>query len=398
MVRSRFYSLLIGCVTFTFVIALIVDSETSFEASMRGMTMWWEIVFPTLLPFFIMSELLLAFGVVHFIGTLVEPVMRPLFRVSGSGGFVWILGMASGYPAGARFTLRLWERGDISTTEAERLVAFTNAANPSFLVGAVAVGFFHEPALGVLLLIAHYSANALVGISMRFYGKTPSLAHKKGRVSLMVAFERMHQNRIKELRPIGEILSDAVESSVRTLLMVGGFMIFFSVVVELATSLQALVLLSQFLHIITSLAGLPQAMDSAIVAGLFEMTLGANLISQTTGVTLKEQAIAASFVLGCSGLSIQAQVASMLAKTPIRLTPFFFARLLHGLLAALLTYLLWPFLNIEANMETSRSVVASPLESFTFSHFGWVEVLCTFLLIFTVLRSLNRQRQPRKTI
>ena len=34
--------------------------------------MWWEVVFPSLLPFFILSELLIGFGVVKFVGLLLE--------------------------------------------------------------------------------------------------------------------------------------------------------------------------------------------------------------------------------------------------------------------------------------------------------------------------------------
>ena len=40
-------------------------------------------------------------GVVHFIGVLMEPLMRPLFNVPGTGAFVLAMGIASGYPLGA---------------------------------------------------------------------------------------------------------------------------------------------------------------------------------------------------------------------------------------------------------------------------------------------------------
>ena len=76
--------------------------------------MWWEIVFPSLLPFFIVSEMLIGFGVVRFIGVMLEPLMRPLFRVPGVGGFVWAMGMASGFPAGAKLTARLRQEEQIS--------------------------------------------------------------------------------------------------------------------------------------------------------------------------------------------------------------------------------------------------------------------------------------------
>ena len=109
--------------------------------------MWLEIVFPSLLPFFIVSEMLIGFGVVKFIGILLEPLMRPLFRVPGVGGFVWAMGMASGYPAGAKITARLRQEDQLTKIEAERLVSFTNSSNPLFIFGAVSVGFFNNAKL-----------------------------------------------------------------------------------------------------------------------------------------------------------------------------------------------------------------------------------------------------------
>lgn len=156
-------------------------SEGIFEASLRGLTMWWEIVFPSLLPFFIVSEMLIGFGVVKFIGVLLEPLMRPLFRVPGVGGFVWAMGMASGFPAGAKLSARLRQEGQLTQIEAERLASFTNSSNPLFIFGAVAVGFFHNPQLGVILALAHYLGNICVGLMMRFYGnETPD--RKKERI------------------------------------------------------------------------------------------------------------------------------------------------------------------------------------------------------------------------
>lgn len=122
-------------------VALISHPKESLKASIKGLHTWWEVVFPSLLPFFIIAELLIGFGVVKFLGVLLEPFMRPIFRVPGIGGFVWAMGMASGNPAGAKFTVRLRNEGNITQIEAERLVAFTSCANPLFIFGAVAVGF-----------------------------------------------------------------------------------------------------------------------------------------------------------------------------------------------------------------------------------------------------------------
>lgn len=214
--------------------ALIMFPKEALEASLNGMGMWWDVVFPSLLPFFILSELLIGFGVVAFLGTILEPFMRPIFRVPGAGSFVWAMGLASGNPAGAKLAARLRQQKKVTRVEGERLAAFTNSSNPLFLFGAIAVGFFHNPALGLLLAAAHYLGNILVGLSMRYYGRKEETYERttetRSRFSLKEAFSRMHTERIQDGRPIGQLLGDAVQSSVRTLLLVGGFIILFSVV------------------------------------------------------------------------------------------------------------------------------------------------------------------------
>ena len=155
MLKSRLKTLFLAASVTLMAASLISFPQESFEASIRGLNMWWEIVFPSLLPFFIVSEMLIGFGVVRFIGVLLEPLMRPLFRVPGVGGFVWAMGMASGYPAGAKLTARLRQEGQLTKIEAERLVSFTNSSNPLFIFGAVSVGFFYNVQLGVILALAH---------------------------------------------------------------------------------------------------------------------------------------------------------------------------------------------------------------------------------------------------
>jgi sporulation integral membrane protein YlbJ len=323
--------------------SMIAYPKESFEASLRGLTMWWEIVFPSLLPFFIISEMLIGFGVVKFIGVLLEPLMRPLFRVPGVGGFVWAMGMASGFPAGAKLSARLRQEGQLTQIEAERLASFTNSSNPLFIFGAVAVGFFHNPQLGVILALAHYLGNICVGLMMRFYGnETPDKKKvKQDKFILRSAFSALHQTRIKDKRPIGKLLGDAVNSSIQTLLMVGGFIILFSVINKLLFHLHITAALARGFDILFSALSLPDMLSIPFISGLFEITLGSDLTSRVGDATLLQQAIVTSFILGFSGFSVQAQVASILAQTDIRFKPFFFARIAQGLFASFFALLLW---------------------------------------------------------
>jgi sporulation integral membrane protein YlbJ len=341
--RSKLKTIFLSISVTILAVSLIAYPQESLDASIRGLNMWWEIVFPSLLPFFIVAEMLIGFGVVTFIGALLEPLMRPLFKVPGVGGFVWAMGMASGFPAGAKFTARLRQEGQLTQIEAERLVSFTNSSNPLFIFGAVSVGFFHNAKLGVILAIAHYLGNICVGIIMRFYGnEIPNKREvRRKKFTFLSALSALHQTRIKDNRPIGKLLGDAVTSSIQTLLMVGGFIILFSVINKLLYQLHITAILAKSVEVLLSSLSFPEMLSIPFISGLFEITLGSQLTSQVQEATLIQQVMITSFILAFSGFSVQAQVASILAQTDIRFQPFFFARIIHGIFASLFAFLLW---------------------------------------------------------
>jgi len=132
-----------------------------------------------------------------------------------------------------------------------------------------------------------------------------------------------------------------VNSSIQTLLMVGGFIILFSVINKLLFTLHITDALARGFDILFSTLSLPDMLSIPFISGLFEITLGSDLTSRVEDATLLQQAIVTSFILGFSGFSVQAQVASILAQTDIRFKPFFFARIAQGLFASLFALLLW---------------------------------------------------------
>lgn len=357
ILSQKIKSLLFAGITVFIVFSLIKFPDDALEASIRGLNMWWEVVFPSLLPFFIMAELLLAFGVVKFLGVLFEPIMRPLFKIPGVGSFGLIMGMASGYPTGAKIAARLREEKQISKIEAERLVSFTNNSSPLFIFGAVSIGFFGDAKLGILLAVCHYAGNIIVGICMRFYGRKEEKSiiagqspPSKNKVSIVRAFKEMHRTRMNDKRPFGEVVGDAVLNSIKTLVMVGGFIILFSVLIKLIFMTGVSPVISIFFEQLLKLFALPAELALPFFSGLFEITIGAKLISDLTIDTLLAEAIIVSFILGFNGFSIQAQVASILSKTDIRFSPYFFSRILHGIVGSVLTVILFKplYLNKQA--------------------------------------------------
>ncbi|BDG61573.1 nucleoside recognition domain-containing protein [Caldinitratiruptor microaerophilus] len=131
---KRLPPLVLAAAAATLTLILAIYPEEGFRAARDGMRIFFEIVFPSLLPFFILSEILLGLGVVHFIGVLFEPLMRPLFNVPGEGAFVLSMGLAAGYPMDAVITAKFRRSGMCTRVEGERMLSFSNTADPIFLL------------------------------------------------------------------------------------------------------------------------------------------------------------------------------------------------------------------------------------------------------------------------
>lgn len=339
-----------ACLSVLLTISMIIYPKEAFEAAVNGLSIWWNIVFPGLLPFFVLSQILIGLGVVHFLGVLLEPIMRPLFNVPGTGSFVLAMGLASGFPLGAVLTNKLRLDGLCSKVEAERLLSFTNTADPLFMFGAVAVGMMHAPQAGALIAAAHYLSSVTVGLLMRFYKARQEKStapknitwHKKNsRQGIFPqALTALIQARQKDGRPFGRLLGEAVKESVNTLLLVGGFIILFSVVISILDLAGVVDLFAATFSSFLSWIGLEVALTPAFISGFFEIDLGCQLAGSIAAATLNEKVMAVSFIIAWSGLSVHAQVASIISSTDISIYPYLLARVVHAFLAALYCFLL----------------------------------------------------------
>lgn len=338
----------ISLISVTITIMVVIYSEAAFDAALEGLNVWWEIVFPSLLPFFIIAEILMGLGVVHFMGALMEPLMRPLFKVPGVGAFAFSMGLASGYPIGAKITSNLRRKKLCTRTEAERLVSFCNTADPLFMIGAVAVGMFHRPELGVIIAGAHYISCILVGLAMRFYrgDEQHQYTGQSNRINqniFVYAYNELISARRKDGRPLGKLLGDSIMEAINTLLLVGGFIILFSVVTRMITVTGLINYITIFIKQFTQVLGLSSNTVLPLISGFFEITNGANLASQARAPLL-EQLIVVNVIIAWSGISVHAQVATMINGTDIRLKPYILARILQGLMAGISTLIVFmPF-------------------------------------------------------
>lgn len=118
--------------------------------------------------------------------------------------------------------------------------------------------------------------------------------------------------------------------------MIGGFVTIFSVIISILQRTKILVMLS---GIISNLFGFKQDLILGLFTGLIEFTNGLSIISKIHIKEISTNIIISSFILGFGGISIALQVLSIIAKSKLSIKKYMFGKFLHGLIAALYTFL-----------------------------------------------------------
>ncbi|MBP1961154.1 nucleoside recognition domain-containing protein [Paenibacillus aceris] len=359
--KLKMTTLVLGALTALVVVSIILFPDKAFQSSLEGLTIWWKLVFPALLPFLIMTELLIGFGVIQGTGVLLDPLMRIIFRLPGVSGWALASGFLVGFPSGAKITATLHEKKLISREETERLTSISHLCSPLFLVMVVGIGFLHSAKLGIVLAIVHYITAVITGILMRFskapqqpLDATPASPSKSSGSIWKIAISTMRQAYLHDGRAFGKLLGDAVLSSVQSLMLIGGYMMIFSVLINVVTITHFTDTLKPVTSFFLHFMNVHTDTSPQWVKGLMEIHLGAYSWSQVQGLSLLPQMALISAFLAWGGLSAHAQVAGFHQKTEARYRYFFQSRLLHAALAFVCTILLWKPLQFLM-METEPS-------------------------------------------
>ena len=78
-----------------FLICLILFSSTNMQAAKSGLKLWANSVVPSLVPFFIATEVLSKTRIPYQFGKIFNKLMKPLFNISGEGSFALFMGWLS---------------------------------------------------------------------------------------------------------------------------------------------------------------------------------------------------------------------------------------------------------------------------------------------------------------
>lgn len=311
-----------GCLIF-FMLALILrNSEAAISFMRRGLRLCAETVIPSLFPFMVISELLVASGAGEFVGRLFSRPMQKLFGVSGASVCAILLGALCGFPIGAKTAVALYDRGAIDRDELERLLTFCNNTSSAFLISAVGASLWSSRRFGVGLYCIQLGAAALIGLvgRRRQRDTTPIVQTPPPLTGGMTIFTR------------------AVASSATGMLVVCAYVTFFSSVIgALGVVLDGIS---------------PSPILDALLFGFFELSSGVSAAASLDNPIVG--ALLTAFTAGWSGLSVHFQIMSLTDGRGISHRPYLIAKAVQGLLCTAATAL-WLWLAPPVDLAASAA-------------------------------------------
>ena len=381
-------------------VLLVVFSRFNLEAAKSGLELWAFTVVPSLFPFFVITNLLSQTKVVSQFERLLDKLMSPLFNVPGIGGFAFVMGLISGYPVGAKIVSDFREQKLVSKDEGERLLAFTNNSGPLFILSSVGIGMFGDTKTGILLLCTHILACITVGIILgKFSKKTDEEFRSKINNELeklkKITDNKKNRNKEISIKNLGEVLSNSINNSISTILLIGGFVVIFSVILSILNRTQILDMLSMLLKPILQIFNIDTDFAKPLLSGIIELTNG---VKQVSGIHIKaisQNIILCAFLLGFGGFSVLLQVFSIVSKTDLSMKKYVAGKLIQGIFASIYTFLALkfiPFINldiVEVSNNSTNSITVNQDPIFSIFYDIGITTIST-AIVFVILRLFNK--------
>lgn len=319
-------NVIVRCFFFTFFILMLLFPGHTLHGASSGLLLWFNTLLPVLLPFMILSGLIIRLNIVSAITSIIYPVLKLIFPISKEGSYPVFIGFLSGLPVGAKLSADLVARKKISKKEGSYIASLCNNASPTFLLNYVAVSSLLDASLGVpLCIIIYLSAIIASYIYAKFSRKSSFVLHK---TKLLHTYEKT-EDADKKTAPASvlSMVDQSIIESFEIVTKIGGYIILFSV-------------LSEYL----ALLKLP-TLAASVGSGFLEITTGIHNISLLEiPFNLKFTLIAGITAFG--GLSGFAQTQSVLTPAGLPLRPYILTKLIQGIIAGVLSTIYLFLINI----------------------------------------------------
>lgn len=299
------------------ILQMILQPNLCIGGAIFGAQLFFYKVFPTLFPFLIISNIMLAYNGVQFYSNLLGKLLCAPLKLPNECSFVLIISALCGYPLGAKYACDLYERNDIDIETCQRLINIASNPSPLFIIGAVGTSMLQSPKFGYIILFSCYASCFLIGLLIR----TPNKIYAR----------KITNQKLKSTN-IGKILKESIDNSIKTSLSVGGFVIIFSVLNYIIKS--NIVFNITFTNL-AAIFNISTSYLQGVFLGIIEMTNGCYFISSSQIANIAKISTI-GFMLSFSGLSVISQVYSFTYKYNLSFKTYIIRKFIQAVITVLL--------------------------------------------------------------
>lgn len=351
---------------FVFFLFFLLAPGAVFAAAKSAVTLWATTLVPSMLPFFILNEMLSATGGIALLGKLLEKPVQHLWKLPGEAGFVLATGYSTGAPVSAVLIAELRRQGRLTRRQGNRLLPFAANVSPIFILSAVAVSMLNAESSGTALALVHYGSNLFLGTVFSLFAR---------REEMLPQVKAAKNNAPQEA--FLSVLTNAIFRGLKTMTLIGGLVLIFFILISFCKE-------TGLFHLICKLFLIPkehEAAATALLSGILEITAGSNAVSLTDlGLPLKLTFI--SGILAFGGVSAMAQIAAQLKDTDLSIVPYFFYKIIQGVLAFAVSLFLPMRIQAAATMPVAEQTSPLFLSYFLALLFYALFVFIAFILLW----------------
>lgn len=287
---------------------LLVHPEEALLSAKDGMSLWLNVMIPTLLPFLILTGILLKTGNIPQLLEPLAPFWKHFFGISPAGAYVLILGFLCGYPMGAKLAHDLYINHQISQREGEYLLTFSCNASPAFIFSYLSQNILEGKIPPHSLLLILLSADFVCMLFFRF------LVYRENTVSSVKPEYRKKETYQQD--STGVILDVSIMSGFETITRLGGYILIFSL------------LFTGFYHYWPFCS-----QNKILLTSPIELTTGLHQIAQSA-FSWKIKYITSMTLTAFGGFCVMFQTKSVLEEK-LSILPYIFAKCLNASLVFL---------------------------------------------------------------
>ena len=282
----------------------------------EGLILWYRYVLPTLLPFMILTQIIMQTDTIHLISQISGNFMRHFPGVSDYGCFAVIAGFLCGYPMGAKVTSDLVISKRIGPDEGTYLLSFCNNMSPMFVLGVLFRNYIPEHALHLpFFLILTGSPLLCSQIFKIYYRHMPRIHSAKYPTYKTISFEQSTDT------SLGTILNSSITESADAIIRVALYMMLASI----------------WMHILDQIF-LAKNIGKTILLSAFELTTGLDMLAGLAAPAVTRYLMMLSLT-SFGGISSILQTMSMIQRSGLKIVPYIAEKLVTMTVTSLLTYL-----------------------------------------------------------